>query len=370
MASMPKVKTLPYLSDPLSVPPSFESKPPLSPTKDKKTESSAMNKTVKSSVTRKKFRRSSESSLIPSKLERLDKFVIGKLHKTSTENWLPESFRLKSRMRDIALAQETLDSMIVREIDFARENKRISTPIYDRALNEESLTMVKKHPCGCCLQKYLYVNLPLKVSQKAIIDIRVKWTGNMTSATIFNGTRTMTAAASYDAGIDPNMMEIIKSSRPNTITMSNTLTSSALNTMTNTNTNTKTFKNKKLFSTTIDGKSNDAVEYHDMHVSRSSINVYDQVLVCLFCKQFFQNQEDYRPSYAEMVHSERKTAHLKELEKEKLYWDPLMMIDKDKKEEEDEKERKNEYEAYLLKSQSFHVMGAANDLNEIIGDDT
>ena len=365
---MPKVKALPHLSDPQSVPIQFEAKPIASPSKDKKvvTASVPITKTAKKSpTTRKTYRRSSDSSLIPSKLERLDKFGNNKVYKTSTENWLPDSFRMRSRRRDLAIAQETLDSMIVREIDFARENKRLSTPTYERALNEESLTMVKKHPCGCCLQKYLYVNLPLKVSRKAIIDIRVKWTGNMTSATIFNGTRTMTAAASFDAGIDPNMMDTIRMSRPDTgfNTMANTMG----NTMTSAMTNTVTLNSKKLFDSTIDGKSNNTPDYHNMHVSRSSINVYDQVLVCLFCTQFFQNQEEYRPSYAVMVNSERKAAHLKVLEREKQYWDPLVMIDKDKKEEEDEKERRNQYEAHLLKSFSLDAM---NDINDAVGDES
>lgn len=80
-----------------------------------------------------------------------------------------------------------------------------------------------------------------------------------------------------------------------------------------------------------------------MHISRSSINVYDQVLVCLFCSQYFQSPEDYRPSFADMVHGEKRADYLELLERERQYWDPLMMVEKDKREEE-EKERL-EYEA-------------------------
>lgn len=178
MTTMPKASTLPYLSDPLSAPPAFENKSRHNSPKEKKPISTS-TKTVKTSTpSRIHHQNSNEQLLIPSKLERIDKFGNGKVIKTSTENWLPDTFRMKSRLRELALAQETLDSIIVRELDQAREHKRISVPVYDRALNEESLSMVKKHPCGCCLQRYLYVNLPLRVSQKAIIDIRVKWTGN------------------------------------------------------------------------------------------------------------------------------------------------------------------------------------------------
>lgn len=176
MASMPKATTLPYLTDPLAPPPVFENKPRITPVKEKKVASSSV-KTVKNIPQKSSHQQSNDTSLIPSKLERIDKFGNGKVIKTSTENWLPDSFRMRSRMRELAMAQETLDGIIIRENDQAREHKRISVPAYERALNEESLTMVKKHPCGCCLQKYLYVNLPLRVSQKAIIDIRVKWTG-------------------------------------------------------------------------------------------------------------------------------------------------------------------------------------------------
>lgn len=80
--------------------------------------------------------------------------------------------------------------------------------------------------------------------------------------------------------------------------------------------------------------------------------MYDQVLVCLFCSQFFQSQEEYRPSYADVLHKERKANHLALLEQERQYWDPLMMMDKDKIEEELEKERL-EFDALLATSSSY-----------------
>ena len=175
MVSMPKVTSLPCLSDPKIVSPPFENKPRQSPVKEKKPASNTA-KLVKNPP-RTQTNHGGDAILIPSKLDRADKFSCGKAMKTSAENWLPDSFRMRSRMRELAMAQETLDSIIIREGDLSRQQKRLAVPVYDKALNEESLAMVRKHPCGCCLQKYLYVNLPLKVSQKAIIDIRVKWTG-------------------------------------------------------------------------------------------------------------------------------------------------------------------------------------------------
>lgn len=193
MASMPKASSLPYITEPPVETIHFSQNQRVSnksPTrKDKNIGMDGVN-TLASTRTVKNVPKNSKSNhqpisvdttaLIPSKLERFDKFANGnKVVKTSAENWLPDSFRMRSRIRELAIAQENLDEIIVRELDQAREQKRISVPIYDVALNKESLSMVKKHPCGCCLQKYLYVNLPLKVSQKAIIDIRVKWTGTI-----------------------------------------------------------------------------------------------------------------------------------------------------------------------------------------------
>eukprot|EP00596_Hydrurales_sp_CCMP1899_P005496 CAMPEP_0119045794 /NCGR_PEP_ID=MMETSP1177-20130426/42651_1 /TAXON_ID=2985 /ORGANISM="Ochromonas sp, Strain CCMP1899" /LENGTH=412 /DNA_ID=CAMNT_0007018155 /DNA_START=89 /DNA_END=1327 /DNA_ORIENTATION=+ len=314
MASMPKATSLPYITEPPIETIHFSQNQRVSnkspSRKDKNIGTDGVN-TFSSSRAVKNVPKNTKSNhqpiaidtdaLIPSKLERFDKFASGnRVIKTSAENWLPDSFRMRSRIRELAIAQENLDEIIVRELDQAREQKRISVPIYDTALNKESLSMVKKHPCGCCLQKYLYVNLPLKVSQKAIIDIRVKWTGSMTSSTVFGGTRAMTAASLDDDSIQ----------KPRT------------NTLGDTSSPTK----------------GETVEiYQKMHVSRSSINVYDQVLVCLFCSQFFQSQEEYRPSYAEMVHSEKRASHLEALERERQYWDPLKMVEKDKEAEEAEK---------------------------------
>ena len=87
--------------------------------------------------------------------------------------------------------------------------------------------------------------------------------------------------------------------------------------------------------------------------------MYDQVLVCLFCSQFFQSQEEYRPSYADILHKERKANRLALLEQERLYWDPLLMMDKDKIEEELEKERL-EFDALLTTSSSYTADNVLN----------
>jgi hypothetical protein len=165
MVSMPKSSTLPTLSETLPAQSTFQLKTVIGTTKVRQASSSSG----------KLMKNNADKALISSKLDRLS---YTKGSKTSAENWLPDTFRLKSRLRDLATVQTTLDEVIHSELDSSRRQKRTAMNAYDKALNEESLHMVKKHPCGCCLQKYLYVNLPLKVSRKAIIDIRVKWTGN------------------------------------------------------------------------------------------------------------------------------------------------------------------------------------------------
>jgi hypothetical protein len=106
-------------------------------------------------------------------------------------------------------------------------------------------------------------------------------------------------------------------------------------------------------------KSLSTQSYPDLHMMRSPVSMYDQVLVCLFCSQFFQSQEEYRPSYADVLHEERKANHLALLEQERQYWDPLMMMDKDKIEEELEKERL-EFDALLATSSSYTADNISN----------
>jgi hypothetical protein len=88
--------------------------------------------------------------------------------KPTSENWVPELTRFKSIQRDFAVAKVTLNDIIMREAGNEREMKGLRTSDLQKAQNLESLGKTKKTPCGCCQQKFLYCNLPLKVSQKVI----------------------------------------------------------------------------------------------------------------------------------------------------------------------------------------------------------
>jgi hypothetical protein len=67
---------------------------------------------------------------------------------------------------------------------------------------------------------------------------------------------------------------------------------------------------------------------------------YDQVGVCRFCAQFFAEPEEYRPSYQNITFQERKVAYFDQKRREREYWDPLKMLEKDRVKQE-------EYEKYL-----------------------
>ena len=95
--------------------------------------------------------------------------------KPSSENWIPEIDRMKSLGRDLAVAEENLGDIIKREVQAEREMRQFKTTIFEKAKVEESLGSKKKIMCGCCMRYFSYVNLPLKVSNKAVVDLRKKW---------------------------------------------------------------------------------------------------------------------------------------------------------------------------------------------------
>jgi hypothetical protein len=213
-----------------------------------------------------------------------------KTAKTSIENWLPDDLRKKSLQRDLTNAKETLGDSIKWETSMAREMKRLLVSDLDRAKMEEALDAKHKQPCGCCTLEFLDVNLPLKVSRKAILDIRVKWSGELNSVTIFRNT---------------NIHKLLAEQAE--------LPAATFATSAAGNNNSGTRKQKQ------------------HHASYDAVPAcYDQVGVCVFCAQFFQEPEEYRPSYQMITFQERKTAFYEIKRKEKEYWDPLKIIEDDR----------------------------------------
>eukprot|EP01036_Dinobryon_divergens_P033701 gene33701-43559_t len=197
------------------------------------------------------------------------------LAKTSSENWIPEEVRMRSMYREFQLLKENLGDIRKRE-EVERVNMKVlSVTDLQRAQIKESLGATKKINCGCCLRKYLDVNLPLRVSQKAIMDIRIYWSGNLTSATVFGGEPVKPVAKTSDESL-------------------------------------------------ADGQDPGEEEGGDS-------NKKQMILQRLGCyDKFFQKQEAYRPSYSEIVQSERKAVYLENKRREEEYWDPLKMMEKDR----------------------------------------
>lgn len=205
----------------------------------------------------------------------------------SEENWIPEVTRMGSIARDIQVAKESMSDIIMREITAKRELKRFLISPLETAKIQESLGTTKKKRCSCCLQKFLYCNLPLKVSQKAILDIRIKWTGGLNSDSIFN----------------------------------------------NTASNEPLYKSENFSASWME-------DFEKSERLKVVPRCYDEVWVCFFCAQFFQRQESYRPSYQQIVAEEEATVLVDQIKRETQYWDPLKMMEKDK-------EREREHERFL-----------------------
>lgn len=126
-----------------------------------------------------------------------------------------------------------------------------------------------------------------QVSQKAIIDIRVKWSGGLNSASVFGKLPSNTE----DDEADGDVTRLSNSSSHSSIASNE----------------------NKLTSIT---------------------RCYNEVLVCCFCAQFFHDQEEYRPSFQKIYYEERKATFLENRRREKEYWDPLKMCEKYREEEE------------------------------------
>lgn len=209
----------------------------------------------------------------------------------SNEAWIPNEIRMKTLGRDISAATDTLLVMKKREMSLAREMRRLLVSDLERAQTEERLDATHKQRCECCMQEFLYVNLPLKVSRKAIVDIRTKWSGKLSSATVFGG---------------PDLLE----------NEEETMEMQADGTMRST-------------TSPVKSKEQRAME-KKIQLLSSVPACYDEVGVCVFCAQFFQVQEEYRPSYLTITQTEKRAAARESRRRELEYWDPLKMVEKDR----------------------------------------
>ena len=220
--------------------------------------------------------------------------------KVTNENWIPDLERARSLERDFKVLKNNLSDVQLREMQERREMKQFQVSELEKARNAESLGQTKRRQCGCCLQNYLPINLPLKVSQKAVLDIRVKWGGKLTSKTVFGGT-------------NPPIGEYLATTAEPT-------SAATFDSSGGTNQTSNIPEKKK--------------SYLDKLSDRLSVvpRCYSDVPVCTFCAQFFQDQDEYRPSYKQIVRSEKKADFLHTVAREKEYWDPLATVEKERAE--------------------------------------
>jgi hypothetical protein len=104
------------------------------------------------------------------------------LLKPSTENWIPEIIRFRSIHRELTTLETNLHSTIIMETELNRELRNLNTSAtheIEKIHFEEELGVSKRVACGCCLQLYSRINLPMMIPIKAIIDIRKQWSGGV-----------------------------------------------------------------------------------------------------------------------------------------------------------------------------------------------
>jgi hypothetical protein len=164
--------------------------------------------------------------------------------------------RMQSLGRDLAVAFDNLKDIQKRENQSDREMRQFRLTDVQKAQIAEDLGVQKKKQCGCCMLSFSMVNLPLRVSNKAVVDNRVNWSGG-----------------------------------------------------------------KRGWWSKMDEKLG--------HMPRC----YSDTYVCNFCAQFFVDQDHYRPSFEKIQYEIRREEFFDRKREEQQYWDPLLMVEKDRTEQ-------------------------------------
>jgi len=271
--------------------------------------------------------------------------------KPSNENWIPDLERSRSLARDFGVLKANLTDIQKREMQERREMKQFLVSDLEKARNAESLGQTHRHACGCCLQKFLPLNLPLRVSQKAVLDIRIKWGGNLTSKTVFGGINPPIGQYLAGTEVAPDGTILNPEGTFNASKLEDFMAaSSASNTLAQKDPAKKSY-----------------IEKIQERLSRMP-RCYSDVPICTFCSQFFQNQADYRPSYSDITFQERKSKHMTMVAKEKELWDPLKLVEKDREEAIAAEEEMNRMLLQELQ-ESGGIAGGLGEGNSGTGDD-
>ena len=212
---------------------------------------------------------------------------------------------MRSVHRHIAAAKETVQDMHLRELNNEREMKQFNKNAFQKAVALEDLGVQKKQACGCCYQKFSLINLPLKVSNKAVVDMRKKF-----------------ATDEKEVKKEFYIKPVVAT------------------------------KKREMWWIKVDEKLS--------NLSRC----YDDVSVCIYCSQFFKDQDSYRPTFETVQYEERKKHFFEQKRLEKAYWDPLAMSEADKERERIEIEQKAVLKAAELGTDSVSNIDGTDNVSE------
>lgn len=218
------------------------------------------------------------------------------LAKMSSEKWIPFDRRSRSLQRQMMTVKALLEDSRTLERATDRGLKLLSVSELEQSKKLEQLQCLHHLACGCCQRLFLPVNLPMKVSAKAVLDLRAMRGGKVTSLTVFGTPR----APLDDDGNEEGEEEGDSPSN-------------------------------KRNSGKPSRKEREAAESKRKAILERAVpRCYDQVGVCVFCAQFFAEPDRFRPAFATIVAGEKRTAAEERRQREREYWDPLRMVEKDR----------------------------------------
>ena len=95
------------------------------------------------------------------------------MSRRSNESWMPWDVRFKMLRKNMKIQKENaLDTAIWEDL---LEKNEIDLDYLSIARSQEKYSGKNKKKCALCRLEYLNVNLPLKISFKAVLDLRQKW---------------------------------------------------------------------------------------------------------------------------------------------------------------------------------------------------
>ena len=141
----------------------------------------------------------------PLRIRKIDNDEDSKPPNVSQNNWIPDKLRAKQMEREAAILNDSVQRMILLKNRSEKKLKKLSETDFEIAKRIEAVGKLKLYQlCGCCMIKYLVVNLPFRVPKKAVFDARKTWRQQSgiravgDTFTDLNGLTKLEAAQLYD----------------------------------------------------------------------------------------------------------------------------------------------------------------------------